>query len=55
MLYKCNEGKRLEIFPGCFIEKKSFLHVIEELIEKGNEIFILDKKGKNLFSNVSLL
>jgi len=48
ILYKYKEGKKTEVFPGCFIEKKSFLKVIEELKNKGKKIFILDKKGKNL-------
>ena len=48
MLYKYKEGKKNEIFPGCFVEKKSLLKVIEKLEEQGNEIFILDKKGENI-------
>src|SRR3989344_6131028 len=48
MLYKYKEGFRTEVFPGCFIEKKSFLKVVDELIDEGKEIFILDKKGENL-------
>ncbi len=48
ILYKYKEGEKKEIFPGCFIEKKSFLHVIDELKKEGNEIFVLDKKGDNL-------
>lgn len=48
MLYKYKEGEKKEVFTGCFIEKKSFLKVIEELKEEGKEIFVLDKKGKNL-------
>jgi tRNA (pseudouridine54-N1)-methyltransferase len=48
ILYKYREGKKTEVFPGCFIEKKSFLKVIEELIKDGNEIFILDKKGEDI-------
>jgi tRNA (pseudouridine54-N1)-methyltransferase len=47
LLYKYQKGKKTEIFPKCFIEKKSFLKVIEEL-EKENEIFILDKKGEDI-------
>ena len=47
ILYKFREGKKYEVFPGCFVEKKSFLKVVEEL-EKKNEIFILDKKGEDL-------
>ena len=47
LLYKCKEGEKREVVPGCFVEKKSFLKVIEEL-EKDNEIFILDKHGEDL-------
>jgi len=48
MLYKCKEGEKTEVFPGCFIEKKSFMGLVNELIEGGKEILILDKKGENL-------
>ncbi len=48
ILYKYREGKKTEVFPGCFIEKKSFLEVVKELHEQGNEIFILDKKGRDI-------
>ena len=48
ILYKYRQGERKEVLPGCFVEKKSFYNVIEELIEEGNEIYILDKKGKDI-------
>ncbi len=48
ILYKYRQGERKEVFSGCFIEKKSFLKVIEDLINEGNEIFILDKKGEDI-------
>ncbi len=48
ILYKYKEGKKTEVVPGCFIEKKSFLDVIEELVKEGNTIFILDKEGENI-------
>ncbi|MEK6757536.1 MAG: tRNA (pseudouridine(54)-N(1))-methyltransferase TrmY [Nanoarchaeota archaeon] len=48
VLYKYKEGEKREILPGCFIEKKSFLKVIEELRENGNEIFVLDKEGEDI-------
>ncbi|MFH1325494.1 MAG: hypothetical protein ABIH49_01835 [archaeon] len=48
ILYKYKPGKKTEVFPGCFVEKKSFLKVIDELKAEGNEIFILDKKGENI-------
>ena len=48
ILYKYKEGKKTEVFPGCFIEKKSFMKVIDELHKEGNEIFLLDKKGEDI-------
>ncbi|GBE19928.1 MAG TPA: hypothetical protein ENG87_00530 [Candidatus Pacearchaeota archaeon] len=48
ILYKYKPGKKTEVLPGCFIEKKSFLKVIEELQEQGKEVFILDKKGEDI-------
>jgi len=48
MLYKYKPGEKNEVFPSCFIEKKSFMDIIEELIKNGNEVFILDKKGEDI-------
>ncbi len=48
LLYKYKEGEKHEVMLGCFVEKKSFLKVVEELEEKGGEIFILDKRGEDL-------
>jgi tRNA pseudouridine-54 N-methylase len=48
ILYKYKEGENTEVFPGCFIEKKSFLNVIEDLIKEGNDIFILEKNGEDI-------
>jgi len=48
ILYKYKEGKKTEVLPGCFIEKKSFLNVIGELIKQGKRIFVLDKKGADI-------
>jgi len=48
LLYKYKEGEKREVLSGCFIEKKSFLKVVEELEKKENQIFILDKKGEDL-------
>ena len=47
ILYKFREGEKKEVFPGCFVERKSFLKVVEELA-KENEIFILDRRGKDI-------
>ena len=64
ILYKYKEGEKREVLPGCFVEKKSFLKVVEELAlksvppstknknlseeGKGRKIFILDKKGEDI-------
>ena len=48
MLYKCDEKKKREIFPGCFIEKKSFSRLVKELEDKGRKIIITDLKGDNI-------
>ena len=48
ILYKYKQGEKKEVLPGCFVEKKSFLKVIEELKEQGNEIYVLDKKGEDI-------
>jgi tRNA (pseudouridine54-N1)-methyltransferase len=48
LLYKYKPGEKKEVFPGCFIEKKSFFQVLNELEDSGCEIFILDKKGESI-------
>ena len=48
ILYKYKPNQKTEVFPKCFIEKKSFLKVIDELKNQSKEIFILDKKGESL-------
>lgn len=48
ILYKYQEGKKKEVLRGCFIEKKSLLNLVNELIKKGTEIFVLDKKGEDI-------
>ena len=47
ILYKYKQGEKKEVLPGCFVEKKSFLKVVEELT-KENEIFLLDKRGADI-------
>ncbi len=48
ILYKFKNGEKTEPIQGCFVEKKSFLKVVEELSEKRCEIFILDEKGTDI-------
>ncbi|MDE1848938.1 MAG: hypothetical protein KGH55_02810 [Nanoarchaeota archaeon] len=48
ILYKYKEGKKTEVLPGCFVEKRSLLKVVEDLSKDGNEIFLLDKHGEDI-------
>ena len=48
LLYKHKEGEKREVLPGCFVERKSFVKVVGDLIEEENDIFILDKRGEDL-------
>lgn len=53
MLYKYKEGKKTEVFPGYWIEKKSLMDLIKQFNDEGREIFILDPKGEDI-RNVDL-
>ncbi len=49
MLYKSPDKKGLkEIFPGCSVEKKSFEALVKELNAEDKNIFLLEKKGKDI-------
>jgi len=48
MLFKYKKGQLREAFPGCFIEKKSFLQLVEDLEAEGKQLYILDKKGRDI-------
>ena len=48
MLYKYQKGKKVEFVPGYSVEKKSFAKLLEELKNKGKEIYLLDKRGEDL-------
>ncbi|MBU0958117.1 MAG: hypothetical protein KKF56_04900 [Nanoarchaeota archaeon] len=53
MLYKYKEGRKNKIVDGYYVEKKSLIKVIDEMIEEGKQIYILDKKGEDI-RNVEL-
>lgn len=48
MLYKCDENKIHEVFPGCFIEKKSFEALVKDLDKEGKDVLLLDEGGKDI-------
>jgi tRNA (pseudouridine54-N1)-methyltransferase len=48
ILYKYKPGKKTEVFSGCWIEKKNFFNLIDDMQKEGKEIFLLDKKGEDI-------
>lgn len=48
LLYKYKQGKKNEVAPGYWIEKKSLFDVIEELKSEGKTIYVLDSKGGDI-------
>ena len=50
MLYKIpkTKGSINKVFPGCFIEKKSFEALVKELDKQGKNVFLLDKKAQDI-------
>jgi tRNA (pseudouridine54-N1)-methyltransferase len=48
MLYKVKPGKKTEVFPGCFIEKKGFNELAKDLEKEGKTIYMMDKKGEDI-------
>ncbi|MBD3247562.1 hypothetical protein GF378_03000 [Candidatus Pacearchaeota archaeon] len=48
ILYKYKEGERKEVLPGCFVEKKSLLNIVDEFLEKNSQVFVLDENGKSI-------
>ncbi|MDP2925862.1 MAG: tRNA (pseudouridine(54)-N(1))-methyltransferase TrmY [Nanoarchaeota archaeon] len=47
LLYKYRQGEKREVMPGYYIEKKSFINIINELGENST-VFLLDKKGEDI-------
>ena len=48
LLYKYKKGIKNEVMPGYYIEKKSIIDVVNEMLDSGKEVFILDKKGEDI-------
>ena len=48
MLYKYRQGKKTEVWPGFFVEKRSFMDVVRGLIKEGKKVYILDKGGEDV-------
>lgn len=50
LLYKAprDNGKNIEVFNGCFVEKKSLEAVLKELDSEGKNVLLLDEKGDDV-------
>lgn len=48
MLYKYREGRKNEVFPGFWIEKKGFLELVEDLQKEGKNLYVLDADGEDI-------
>ncbi len=48
MLYKWTDKHKVEVFPGCFIERKSLSQLLKELSEENKKICVMDFKGDNV-------
>ena len=48
MLFKYKKGRKNEVWPGYFIEKKNLFDVIDELKQEGKTIYLLDRRGEDI-------
>jgi len=48
MLYKYKKGQKNEVSPGYFIEKKDLFHIVQEMIDDGKKVYILDRRGDDI-------
>jgi tRNA (pseudouridine54-N1)-methyltransferase len=48
LLYKYKKGENREIMPGCYVEKKSLMPFVEELLEADRNVYVLDLRGEDL-------
>jgi tRNA (pseudouridine54-N1)-methyltransferase len=48
LLYKYKPGINNEVMKGYFIEKKGIIDFVNDLLNDGKEVFILDRKGDDL-------
>ncbi|MEK6914324.1 MAG: hypothetical protein AABW83_01615 [Nanoarchaeota archaeon] len=48
MLYKWNDKNKTEVFPGCFIEKRSLNALLLEFENENKKVCIMDINGENI-------
>ena len=48
MLYKYKKGQKVEVFDSCFVEKKNFVQVLQDLINENKNIYFLDEAGEDI-------
>ncbi|MEK6936033.1 MAG: hypothetical protein AABW67_04535, partial [Nanoarchaeota archaeon] len=47
-LYKYKPGIKNEFVKGYSIEKKGFSDVVNELLEQGKNVYVMDKRGEDI-------
>lgn len=48
MLYKYKIGQKYEVFPGYWVEKKNFMQLVEEKLNVGRTVYVLDPDGQDI-------
>jgi tRNA (pseudouridine54-N1)-methyltransferase len=51
MLFKYKSKTTEQIYPGCSIDRKNFFQVIEDKLNQGKRIILLDRRGKEISKN----
>jgi len=48
ILNKYEKDKRVEAFPGYYVERKGFFKIVEGLQDEGKDLYVLDPKGEDI-------
>jgi tRNA (pseudouridine54-N1)-methyltransferase len=48
MLFKYRQGRKTEVWPGYYVEKKNLFDLIKDLKKEGKTVYILDDKGEDI-------
>jgi tRNA (pseudouridine54-N1)-methyltransferase len=50
MLFKYKPGRKIIVEEGYEIEKKSLFKIVDEMLDEGKNIYVLDAKGEDIRS-----
>ncbi|MFA5992652.1 MAG: tRNA (pseudouridine(54)-N(1))-methyltransferase TrmY [Candidatus Pacearchaeota archaeon] len=48
MLFKYKPGKKIVVEDGYEVEKKSLFKIVDEMLDEGKELYVLDAKGEDI-------